>query len=407
MKVLVNAVSIKEGGSLVVLERLIATMSRLAPGIAWHLIVDPMHAGLFSGDDRVVTYSYPWIGRSPPRLMYFYEITLPRLAARIQPDIVFSQTNYLPRRKLPQPTLLLIQHAGHFTPEFARLTEMAAGNRLGRLAWRYKTNWVHASARAASLVTVQTAAMGDAIAAQTGVPPDRIRLIPPGPGLLDLAAQARKPGRPMHWRIGYITKYGVQKNFAVALRAIARLRSEGVPVKLMLTLGAAPGSPESFDALKPLIDQLGIADAVENHGELAWDRIRDLYETLDFFVFPSFCESFGFPTVEAMSRALPTLVADTPGNREVAGPGVLAFGADDDGTLARQLRALMDDPHAYARQSARSIEQARRFSWEAAASATLEAIDELQAEGARHGRRRPVSGSVPQAAPAKRVNARP
>ena len=130
----------------------------------------------------------------------------------------------------------------------------------------------------------------------------------------------------------------------------------------------------------------GIADAVEHHGELSWDRVRDLYDTLDFFVFPSFCKFFGFPMVEAMARALPILVADTPGNREVAGAGVQAFARDDDETLASQLRALMDDPQAYARQSARSVEQARRYSWDAAASATLEAIQELQPQYAGRGR---------------------
>ena len=386
MKVLVNAVSIKEGGSLVVLDRLVGAMSRLNPGIAWHVIVDAAHTNLFSGNDRVTAYSYPWVGRSPAGLAYFYEIVLPRLAARIDPKVVFSQTNYLPRRRLPQPTVLLIQHAGHFSPEFARLTEMAAGNQLGKLAWRYKTNWVHASARAASLVTVQTAALASAITEQIRVPPGRIRVIPHGPGLLDVATRARGPARPTQWRIGYITKFGVQKNFPIMLRALARLRGWGLPAKLVLTLGGKAGSPESFDALRPLINELGIADAVEHHGELSWDRVRDLYDTLDFFVFPSFCEFFGFPMVEAMARALPILVADTPGNREVAGAGVQAFARDDDETLASQLRALMDDPQAYARQSARSVEQARRYSWDAAASATLEAIQELQPQYAGRGR---------------------
>ena len=50
---------------------------------------------------------FPWAERSPLHLFYWYEVTLPGLVKRLRPNVLFSQTNYLPHRPLECPTLLL------------------------------------------------------------------------------------------------------------------------------------------------------------------------------------------------------------------------------------------------------------------------------------------------------------
>src|SRR5215467_9558886 len=101
MKLLVNAVSIKEGGSYVVLTRLAREMRRLAgDALDMATIANPC---LLAGQDAAglgKTYVFPWAETSPIHLAYFYEVALPALVAREKPDVVFSQTNYLPARNL-------------------------------------------------------------------------------------------------------------------------------------------------------------------------------------------------------------------------------------------------------------------------------------------------------------------
>lgn len=377
MKVLINALSIKEGGSLVVLTRLSDAMIIRRSDIEWHAVIDPGVARRSPLPPAVTAWRFPWVERSPAHLLYWYEVTLPRLIGRLDADVLFSQTNYLPRRSLACPTLLLEQHAGHFSAEFQRLMERELGSRSSIWGWRRKGAWVRRSVRGATRVTVQTAALARAIGEQAQVPADRIDVIPHGPGLVSPADDPRPWPGGRRWRVGYVSKYGVQKDFATALRAHRQLADRGRDLTLVLTLDrAAPG----VAAIDRLVDELGIGAQVENHGELDADAMQHLYDGLDVFVFPSRCESFGIPLVEAMACGIPVVVARTASNTEVAGAGAPAFAPGDSGGLADAIAALMDDRQLYEAQAARSLAAGRRFSWERAAAGTLDALERTARE---------------------------
>lgn len=378
MSVVVNAISIKEGGSLVVLEELLARMCHLDPSAQWAMCIHPSLRQRFEGRHNVSILAPDWIDRGPGALAYFYHRALPQLVHRASATVVFSQTNYLPLRRLGVPTLLLIQNAGHFSVPFAQLTEASSGV-AGRCAWRLKSRWVDRSARTADLVTVQTHALATDITQQLGIDARRLRVIPHGPGIIEQSGTVRDMRRGDEFRIGYITKFGVQKNFAVVFQALAILRQRDLPVRLTLTLHDDAHRSDRFQTLAPLIEELGVSDLIDNHGEVPWQRLRPLYDGLDLFVFPSICESFGFPLVEAMAVGLPVIAAATPGNCEVGGPDILTFRPDDPVTLADHIERLWRDPVAYGRQSRRSLDVSSRYSWAACARRMLETLKELSA----------------------------
>jgi len=70
-----------------------------------------------------------------------------------------------------------------------------------------------------------------------------------------------------------------------------------------------------IDAVICLGQRDNIADVIENHGESSEMVLRDLYLTLDLFVFPSLCESIGFTLLEAMYYAIPIVAAGTSKGR--------------------------------------------------------------------------------------------
>jgi len=119
---------------------------------------------------------------------------------------------------------------------------------------------------------------------------------------------------------------------------------------------------------------LGIESLIENHGEVALESIAAIYDELDIFVFASFCESFGFPTVEAMARGIPIVAAATTENIEVTRGAALTFAPFDADALARQLAILMDDRRERARRAELSLVKSRNYSWERAARETIAAL---------------------------------
>lgn len=369
MQVLVNAVSVREGGSLVVLKNLLAEMTVQQPQWEWHVATNEQ-AGLQQlGLPRTTCHLYPVREISGWRVRLWYETSLPRLAKDTGAALLFSQTNYLPTRRLPCPSLLLVQHAGHFSERFSAATQAGLSSSAARLAWKMKGQWVRSSVLQAQAVTVQTEALAVAMRRQTGIRADQVHVIAHGPG--QAHTQDRLPpqppaGKPV--RVGYVTKIGVQKNFAVLFRAAAELKIAGHSIQVVLTLR------ENTDEARQVLDlarQWGIGDCVENHGELAGAQLDRLYQSLHIFVFPSWCESFGFPLVEAMTYGLPLLVADTPSNRELTGAAGATFEPDDAPALAALISQLVQDPGRHQAQARASRERSAQFSWQHAAAQTL------------------------------------
>src|SRR5208283_1054980 len=220
----------------------------------------------------------PQIDRSPGHPIYWYEVGLPRLIRRIGAELLFSQTNYLPHRKTMCRTLLLEQHAGHFSAEFKQLMERNLASRLSIRAWRSKDAWVRNSVRKADRVIVQTAALAAAIHVQAQVPEERLEVVPHGPGVVAHADRPRSWPEGKRWRIGYVSKFGVQKDFATALRALRELMARGHAVTLVMTLDqVVPGAA----AVRRLVLELGVAENVENPGEIGVENMQALYDGLD------------------------------------------------------------------------------------------------------------------------------
>lgn len=110
-----------------------------------------------------------------------------------------------------------------------------------------------------------------------------------------------------------------------------------------------------------------------------------LYSAATAFVYVSHYEGFGLPLVEAMSCATPVLYGDNSSMPEIVGDAGLAADAGDTGSIARQMRRLVDDEALAARLGRAGRERARLLS----EAATVERTHALY-------RARLAGGSPPQ-----------
>lgn len=379
MKILINAISIHTGGAFVALDNLVKIFHQLDKNIECH-VVGQRHV-MEMLPDYVKKISYSWTKKSPLHLYYWYEIVLPKLVKKVQADVVFSHTNYLPRRKLTCPTLLLVQHAGHFSLTFTQLLFKISNSWLARYAWHKKSNWVYHSIKKADRVTVQTNALAQTIIKSLNIEKEKIITIPHGPGLLKINLQPRKLLSRPQVRVGYIAKLGVQKDFSTAIKAINLLNKKNISAKLVLTISQINKGLDAklYDEIQNQIDLYQAKDIVELRGEVKeMHQLEKLYKDLDIFVFPSLCESFGFPLVEAMAAGLPLVAAATESNCEILEGSALTFAPGNAEQLAEKIDLLINNKELYHFCSSKILERAKYFCWEKTGKQLIDLLYSMQ-----------------------------
>ena len=370
MNVLINAITITDGGGVVVLNRLLEFMHQKDPNISWYITAETKVLSYLSLSDKMIGIPCSWARKSPLHLLYWYEVELPKILSQVKANLCFSHTNFLSRRRLPCPSFLLVHNAGFFSDLFTQLQLQCYTSLKDAFLWKQKIKWAYYSIKHATAVTVQTKTLADKIIARLNISPEKIFTIPHGIGLLNnIHSIARTFPTETSWRIGYITKFGVQKDFDTAIKALSLLKQARIPIKLILTLDS---KMKEYSRIAQKIQQYDVEDRVENVGDIT-----------DLFIFPSIIESFGFTLVEAMANGLPIIVADSDSNREVAGIAGRFFPLRDDKNLAAMIMYFMNNQYAYCLASKNSLERVRNFCWDKTAVKLINVIHQLITSNSR------------------------
>jgi glycosyltransferase involved in cell wall biosynthesis len=178
-------------------------------------------------------------------------------------------------------------------------------------------------------------------------------------------------------RLIYVSLYSEHKNLGTLLKAMSMLNRNGAGTFLLRTTvdPAWEGANWTVTCKEDLAlaRQPDVAPWVEFLGPLGRQQIQELYREGDLFVFPSLCESFGHPAVEAMAHGLPVVASDTPVNREVCGDVGVYFSPLSAEDLAQQVRALAQDPALMSKLGAVGRERAATlFGWDGHVQRILE-----------------------------------
>jgi glycosyltransferase involved in cell wall biosynthesis len=155
------------------------------------------------------------------------------------------------------------------------------------------------------------------------------------------------------------------KNLAALLDALALLEQRPV----LVLAGYATAYEHE---LRERAQALGIADDVRWPGWLEPAEVEGLWRLCTGFVFPSLYEGFGLPVLEAMARGVPVACSDAASLPEIAGDAALLFDPHDVRAIAAAIRTLLAGGPEMARLREAGLARAQTFSWERAATLTLE-----------------------------------
>jgi len=124
-----------------------------------------------------------------------------------------------------------------------------------------------------------------------------------------------------------------------------------------------------------------LRDRIHFTGFVSDQELLQLYGACDVFVYPSFYEGFGLPILEAMACGRAVACSNTSAMPEVADSAALLFDPCSTDDLFRAMRDLLLNPELRLRMERLGMQRATLFSWEKAASKTLEVYYEVAGRG--------------------------
>ncbi|HIN90379.1 MAG TPA: glycosyltransferase family 1 protein [Porticoccaceae bacterium] len=159
------------------------------------------------------------------------------------------------------------------------------------------------------------------------------------------------------------------KDFSVLAEAFAEAELPR-EIKLMLVGGGRLRSQE-----KSLLKRLAIRDRVVL-ASLSDVELAGAYANALALVFPSRCEGFGVPTLEAMATGCPVILASASAHVEVGGDAALFFFPGDVAELAGRLTEVVSNEELRKKLIRVGKRRAAQFSWNETARLTAAAYRE-------------------------------
>jgi glycosyltransferase involved in cell wall biosynthesis len=164
-----------------------------------------------------------------------------------------------------------------------------------------------------------------------------------------------------------------RKNIPGLLKAYRRVRSRGIPHKLVI----AGNKGWKYQEIFALVESLNLRNDVIFTGYVPDPDLVLLYNLADVFLYPSLYEGFGLPPLEAMACGTPVISSDVSSIPEVVGKAGILVDPTSTDRIADAIETLVRDEN-YRRELRHSgLIQAKRFSWERTARQTWSVYEEI------------------------------
>jgi glycosyltransferase involved in cell wall biosynthesis len=287
------------------------------------------------------------------------QLELPRLARRHQASLIFTPApeGYLGPQRIPQVVMVHdLRPISH--PERS-------------LQSVYFRSWVPPLLRAARHVLTNSRFTAAEIQRCTGLPAERITVIPLGYDAEAFCPGPPEPGSEQRPYLLHVGQAYPHKNLRRLIQAFAQVASAHPELRLVLA-----GKPHATETpqLQTLVAELGLQSRVEFRAYVPASNLPDLYRGALALVFPSLWEGFGLPVLEAMACGTPVITSLGSGTEEVVGDAALLIDPTDTDALTQVLRRLLDQSSLQEQCRRQGLERAAQFSWAGTAAATQAVI---------------------------------
>jgi alpha-1,3-rhamnosyl/mannosyltransferase len=169
-----------------------------------------------------------------------------------------------------------------------------------------------------------------------------------------------------------VANFQPRKNLIRLIRAAGRLPEVAKGEIALVLIGT--GSESEERSLREAISALPRSAVVALPGYRQGPALRAIYAEATALVFPSLCESFGIPAVEAMTQGCPVVLADSTALPEIGGDAGWYFDPEDDEAISGAIRDVLDRGDERLRRVQAGLSIASGFRWDAANDRLVSAL---------------------------------
>jgi glycosyltransferase involved in cell wall biosynthesis len=348
MKILIHALGASTGGALRHLQNFVPVVCSEDSRISYTLIVrKSMSLKLSMLNVKMMVISDRRASQLLARMIFdYYE--LPKIIKKSNYDALVCLTNLGPI-KASIPYIVYQRDMSYFRSVFVDRNILR----------RYLAIW---TMMAADIVVTPSNAMANSIRkACPQLKPKIFKTIYHGLNQAEFREALKKENgdsaRDKTIKIFYPSSPPDYKGYDQLFDILFELKQRGIKALLYLTID----KDEKQRYIKKM-HQHGLDDSIIFLGRVTHAEMIQFYQESDLMIFPSLCDSFGFPMLEAMASGLPIVAVDTDLNREICESAALYYPANDCRRGARLVQDLMIEANRFSLvQNAR--ERLNNFDW--------------------------------------------
>ncbi|MGQ9699447.1 MAG: glycosyltransferase family 4 protein, partial [Armatimonadota bacterium] len=305
-----------------------------------------------------VVCKWTHVGR-PARILY-EQFLLPLRIRRLGIDVLFSPENSAPLA-VPCRSVLGVQMMMMYTmPEYFP----------GRFRLVYFRYMMKRAAHTADRVVCVSESISREVAQYLKVPWEKLVVIPEAP------AEFFRPVDPQKARETVAERYGITRRFFVCVAIMAPYKNLVRLVEAFAQACRFPvvehelvlaGGEDAWPGYKQLVErrvqELGLNSRVRFLGRVEHAQLPELYSAAEAMVFPSLCESFGLPVVEAMACGCPVITSDYTCLPETAGGAALLVDPFSVESIAAAMAKVAASAELRSELRSAGLARAARLSW--------------------------------------------